>query len=198
MDPMAVALTELGWATVNIEYTCGEGSYGAALNDATAAVDWIREHASEHRLDADHILAVGHSAGGFLALKLAHAGAPIAGAVPLGSVTDLGSLSKSRENDDPVAFFLGSDRDEAPRLWEQAEISGTPHVPIHLIHGATDETVLPSQSEVYSALNDRAASLTIIDQYDHMDVIDPLAGSWRTIAEALDQFRIEQPDPRSS
>jgi 3-dehydroquinate dehydratase-2 len=191
MDPMAVALTELGWATVNVEYTRGKGSYGAALNDATAAVDWIREHASEHGLDADHIVAVGHSAGGFLALKLAHAGAPIAGAVPLGSVTDLGSLSKAREEDDPVAFFLGSDRDEAPRLWEQAEISGTPRVPIHLIHGATDETVLPSQSEVYSALNDQATSLTIIDEYDHMDVIDPLAGSWDTITEALDQFRIE-------
>lgn len=189
MDPMAVALTELGWATVNVEYTRGQGSYGYAPNDLAGAVEWIRNRASEFALDAGRILAVGHSAGGFLALKLAHDGVPIAAAVPLGAVTDLRTLAQSMPNDDPVALFLGSTHDDASRLWEQAELTGSARVPVHLIHGARDETVLPSQSEIYAERGDRTVSLTVIDGGDHMDVIDPRSESWQSVVEALDRFR---------
>ncbi len=189
MDPMAVAVAELGWATVNAEYTRGPGSYGYAPNDVASVVEWIKDHAEEFRLDAERIVAVGHSAGGFLALKLAHSGAPIAAALPLGSVTDLGAIAQSNPDDDPVALFLGSTREDAPRLWEQAELAASTRVPVHLIHGALDETVSPSQSEMYAARGDRTVSLTMIDDGDHMDVIDPRSTSWPAIVEALDQFR---------
>jgi 3-dehydroquinate dehydratase-2 len=189
MDPMAVALTELGWATVNIEYSRGVGSYGHAPSDVAGAVEWIGVHAEEFRLDAERILAVGHSAGGFLSLKLAHDGAPIAAAVPLGSVTDLNATAQSNPDDDPVALFLGSTHDDAPRLWEQAELAASARVPVHLIHGALDKVVSPSQSEIYAARHDRNVSLTVIDDGDHMGVIDPRSESWQVVVETLDQFR---------
>jgi len=190
MDPMAVALTELGWATVNIEYTRGLGSYASVPKDVAAAAEWVTKSASEYRLDSNRIVAVGHSAGGFLALKLAHLGAPISAAVPVAAVTDLVGISQLRGHDDPVAEFLGSSRDEAPRLWDQAALRGAPSVPVHLIHGSDDEAVPRAQSEAYAAGAGRNASLTIIDGYDHMDVIDPLADSWQSIVQVLDQFRM--------
>lgn len=190
MDPMAVALTELGWATVNVEYTSGFGSYAFVLKDVAAAAEWITKSASEHRLDSSRIVAVGHSAGGFLALKLAHLGAPISAAVPLAAVTDLVGISRLRGDDDPVAQFLGSSRDEAPRLWDQAALRGAPSVPVHLIHGSDDEAVPRAQSEAYAASGEQNASLTVIDGCDHMDVIDPLADSWKSVVHVLDQFRI--------
>lgn len=189
MDPMAVALTELGWATVNVEYTRGSASYGNAPSDLACAVEWIRDRAEELRLDAGRILAVGHSAGGFLALKLAHDGAPITAAVPLGSVTRLRELAQLHPDDDPIALFLGSTHDDAPRLWEQAELTASARVPVHVIHGALDETVPPSQSEMYAKRGEPTASLTVIDGVDHLDVIDPRSEAWPTVVEALDRFR---------
>jgi 3-dehydroquinate dehydratase-2 len=189
MDPMAVALTKLGWATVNVEYTRGPGSYGHAPNDLASAAEWIRQRASELALDVSRIIAVGHSAGGFLALKLAHDGAPISAAVALGAVTDLKAVAESIPDDEPVALFLGSTRDDAPRLWEQAELAGSAPVPVHMIHGSRDEIVLPAQSETYAEQANRTVSLTVIDGGDHMDVIDPRSASWQSVAQALDRFR---------
>jgi 3-dehydroquinate dehydratase-2 len=189
MDPMAVELTKQGWATVNAEYTRGKGSYGAAPDDIASAVRWIRDNAGRFQLDPDHIVAVGHSAGGYLALRLAHSDSAIFAAVPLAAVTDLTKMSSLRPDDDPVANFLGSPRDEAPRLWNQAELVGNPAVPVHLLHGAGDETVPLALSEAYAPLEDGTASITIVDDCDHMGIIDPTAGSWQSVATVLETFR---------
>ena len=96
MDPMAVALTQLGWATANIEYTRGHGSYGSAAADVEAAAQWISDNAATHQLDAERIVAIGHSAGGYLALLLAERGSTISAAVPLAAVSSLTAISESR------------------------------------------------------------------------------------------------------
>jgi 3-dehydroquinate dehydratase-2 len=188
MDPMAVALAKHGWATVNAEYTRGMGSYATAPDDIASAVHWIRDNAERFQLDPDHIVAVGHSAGGYLALGLAHSDSAIFAAVPLAAVSDLVQMSSIRPDDDPVAIFLGSPRDQAPRLWEQAELAGTPTVPVHMIHGASDDTVPLAQSEAYAQLKNGTASITTIENCEHMDIIDPTSGSWRSVAEVLETF----------
>jgi pimeloyl-ACP methyl ester carboxylesterase len=62
-------------------------------------------------------------------------------------------------------------------------------VPVHLIHGAADDSVPASQSETYAEHNDRIESLTIIADCNHMDLIDPRTGSWQSVVTALEQFR---------
>jgi len=188
MDPVAVALGEAQWATINVEYTRGPGSYGAALHDISSALSWVVANADAHNLDTTRIVAIGHSAGGYLALKLAHEESTITAALLLAAVSDLAAMSETRPDDDPVAAFLGSQRTEAPRLWEQAELSGQPKVPVHLVHGMDDDSVTPTQSESYVQLRGGTTPITIISDCDHMGIIDPLAKSWPTVLAALESI----------
>lgn len=186
MDPMAVDLARRGWATVNIEYHRGYESYSTAPSDVRSAVAWIREHAVEHDLDRERIVAIGHSAGGYLALQLAHDDTPIAGVLPLAGISNLLAISESRPEDDPVAAFLGASHQEAPRLWTQAELSGHPNTPVHLVHGLNDDTVEPSLSESYLRLTGGAARSTIIPDCGHMELVDPFAACWPSVIAALE------------
>ncbi len=186
MDAMAVALAQVGWATVNIEYHRGRGSYATASRDIEKAVRWIKNNAVEHSLDPERIVAIGHSAGGYLALSLAHRGAGLAGAVPLAAVSDLAAMAASRPDDDPVAPFLGATRDEAPRLWDQAELTRSPVIPVHLVHGINDDTVDPTQTESYVARTGGTTPMTMIGDCGHMELIDPLSESWPEVIAALE------------
>jgi acetyl esterase/lipase len=61
----------LGFVAVTMNYRlAGEAAYPAALEDCKTAVRWLRAHAKEYNLDAEHIGAYGNSAGGHLALLL--------------------------------------------------------------------------------------------------------------------------------
>ncbi|GMQ92941.1 MAG: hypothetical protein BMS9Abin12_0418 [Acidimicrobiia bacterium] len=188
MDPMAVALTDSGWATTNIEYRRGGGSYTAASYDLRQAVQWVKDHAADHGLDTDRIVVVGHSAGGYLALRLAHDNPGIAGVVSLAAVSDLAAMAESQSDDDPVVAFLGASRDEAPRLWAQAELSGDPSVPVHLIHGVDDETVDPAQTESYTRLRGGSTEATMVARCGHMELIDPTSEAWPSVVAALGVF----------
>ncbi len=186
MDPIAVALTNLGWATVNVEYHRGHGSYATAASDLQNAIQWIRHNAVEHGLDPDRIVALGHSAGGYLALSLAHKDVGISGAVVLAGVSDLSATHNSHADGDPVARFLGSSRDDAPRLWDQAELKGRSAVPVHLVHGIDDDVVDPAQSEAYAALGGEISQVTLVDGCGHMELIDPSTAAWSEVITALD------------
>ncbi len=80
MRPQAEDLVARGWATWNVEYRRlgGDGGYEATHADVAAAVDLLAERPEP--LDLSTVVAIGHSAGGQLALWLAARGAPITGA----------------------------------------------------------------------------------------------------------------------
>jgi acetyl esterase/lipase len=64
-----------GYAVVSVEYRLsGEAIFPAGIQDAKAAVRWLRAHGSEHSLDADRVVAVGGSSGGNYAAMLCAAG----------------------------------------------------------------------------------------------------------------------------
>lgn len=188
LDPIAVDLVRRGWATINVEYRRGNGSYSTAPGDIQSVVRWIRENAAERGLDHEQIIAIGHSAGGYLALRLAHDDAGIAGVLGLAAITDFVAMSEKRPDDDPISAFLGASRDEAPRLWSQAELMGRPATAVHLVHGMNDDTVDPAQSEAYVRLRGGVPPLTIIGHCGHMDLIDPRSECWPTVVAALEGF----------
>ena len=71
MDAISTALTADGLATWNIEYRTIDdpgGAWPGMFRDVAAGVDYVRQLGSRFPLDLTRVIAVGHSAGGHLAL----------------------------------------------------------------------------------------------------------------------------------
>lgn len=189
MSPMATALVREGWATANMEYTRGPGSLSAATADVTSAVAWIRANGEKKGVDASRIALVGHSAGGYLALKHAHGDKNLLGVVALAPVTDLVAISEVGPDDDPTAVALGGNLGTHEDRWREAELTGDPLSPVHTVHGTNDENVPPDQSSAYGAAHGGLVVSHELAGVDHMQVIDPLHGSFTTVLDALTQLR---------
>ncbi|MGH3612382.1 MAG: alpha/beta hydrolase family protein [Pseudonocardia sp.] len=74
--PLAVDLANAGFAAWNVEYrrVGGGGGWTSTFDDVAAALDLLAgpvQQVAKGRLDLDRVVAVGHSAGGHLALWLA-------------------------------------------------------------------------------------------------------------------------------
>ncbi|SHJ52434.1 alpha/beta hydrolase [Parasporobacterium paucivorans] len=64
-----------GYAVVSVNYRLsGEAIFPAAINDAKAAIRWIKANAEEYNLDAENIAVWGGSAGGNIAAMLGTTG----------------------------------------------------------------------------------------------------------------------------
>lgn len=63
---MRYALARAGYVVAACEYRAVPNKFPALLEDAKAAVRWMREHASEFGVDADRIGLLGDSAGGYV------------------------------------------------------------------------------------------------------------------------------------
>ena len=188
MAPLCAAITQLGWSTVNVEYTRGPASFPQAIDDIARALEWVRHNASTHGFDTTRIVVIGHSAGGYLALKVAHADGALAGAIALAPVTDLPAISAARPDDDPARHFIGYDHDTDPGLWDKAALCGEPLVPVRLIHGVDDDTVAPSHTIDYVSEHPPMAAQTLIEGMGHMGIIDPLGDALDAIYESLRSF----------
>jgi len=188
MAPLCAAVTQLGWSTVNVEYTRGNGSFPQATDDIARALAWVRENADPYGFDTSRIIIIGHSAGGYLALRAAHSDAALAGAIALAPVTDLRALHDERPDDDPAEGFIGCTYDSNPTLWDEAALRGEPLVPVHLIHGEDDETVATSQTTDYVAAHEPMATSEIIEGVGHMGIIDPLCDGLDAIYTSLRNF----------
>ncbi len=109
---VAAELTRAGAATWNIEFRRIEntgGGFPGTLDDVAAASAHLAEVAKAHRLDIARTVAIGHSAGGHLALWLATSkrGIPLKGVVSLAGVADLKRAWELKLSDTVVATFLG-------------------------------------------------------------------------------------------
>ncbi|HEV7639416.1 MAG TPA: prolyl oligopeptidase family serine peptidase, partial [Gaiellaceae bacterium] len=185
---VSAALTRAGWASANVEYRrLGPGGYAATLADVAAA----RTHLDtlDASLDLRRTMAIGHSAGGHLALWLAATGR-VSSVVALAGVCDLEDAARAGLGQHAVQEFLGGEPSEAPKAYAAADPArrlplGVPQL---LVHGTADDRVPFAHAERY-AERARAAgddcSLLALDGVDHFDVIDPRTEAWRAIGEAL-------------
>jgi acetyl esterase/lipase len=185
---VAAALTRAGWATANVEYRrLGPGSYAATLDDVAAA----RRHLDsvDVPLDLSRTMAIGHSAGGHLALWLASTGG-VGRVVTLAGVCDLEDAARGGLGEDAVQEFLGGEAADVPEAYEAADPARRLplRVPQLLAHGTADDRVPFDHAERYA---DRAraagddCSVLALEDVDHFDVIDPRTAAWEAIGEAL-------------
>ena len=138
---MAQALASRGYVAATISYRLsGEAKFPAQIHDCKAAVRFLRAHADEHGIDADHIGAIGLSAGGHLTALLATSGgvadlegnggsagssSVIQAAVPMGAQTDfLSERTREVSAAEPKGAiwqqFLGGTQQERPAVYKAA------------------------------------------------------------------------------
>ena len=156
---LCAALTRAGVATWSLEYRrLGNpgGGWPGTLLDVGNGADYLRTLAPTYRLDLTKVVAIGHSAGGHLALWLAARRRlppgsalytadppPLRGVVSLAGVADLRRAWELRLSSNVAATFLGGAPDEVPDRYKLASpIELLPlGVPQRLIHGAKDAIV---------------------------------------------------------
>ncbi|MEU3309460.1 prolyl oligopeptidase family serine peptidase [Nocardiopsis sp. NPDC006832] len=191
MDPLAGDLAAAGWFVWNVEYrrtgTDG-GGWPRTAHDVARALDLLAATADhEDGLDTSRVVAIGHSAGGHLALMTA-ADSLVTSVVTLAPITDLRRCADAGLGEDAVAPFLGPD--PAPELYtESSPLHRLPiGVPQLIVHGAADQRVPVEHSRDYVAAA-RAAGDPVeyreIAGADHFAVIDPAHTAWRTVRDAL-------------
>ena len=205
MDWIAEDLRRDGVAVWNVEYRGVDragGGYPGTFADVAAAADALAAAAKRYPLDTRRVVAVGHSAGGHLALWLAaRAKLPrtsplrtaralrIRHVVSLGGLPDLAATATSPDNGcgtDVVAKLVGSDRKDpyadtsVPRLLPLG-------IPQDLVNGREDKIIPFRMATDYvaaaTAAGDRATLHTIPDT-GHVELIAPETPAWAT-AKAL-------------
>ncbi|MEO5494755.1 MAG: alpha/beta hydrolase [Sphingomonas sp.] len=207
MDWAADDLRKAGYAVWNIDYRGVDrpgGGYPGTFLDAAAAADLLRDNAAKYRLDVSRVVAVGHSAGGHLALWLAARPKlptdsplrtpnplPIAHVISLGGLPDLEQTAASPDNGcgtDVVERLVGTGRADVyrdtsvPRLFPLG-------VPQDLVNGREDSIIPYRLATDYVAKSKGAATLHAVPDTGHVELIAPSSPAWtetkRLIAHAF-------------
>ncbi len=170
MAAVASAIAGLGYQAWSIEYRrVGDGGgYPETLDDVAAAI----------RAAPEPRFAIGHSAGGHLALWSA-AEALVPAAVSLAGVCDLQAGVRDNLGDGAVRDFLhGIDRPDADPM-RRLPIEAS----IVLVHGTDDDVVPIAQSRTFAAAS--GCELLELPGAGHFEVVDPRTTSWQAIEELL-------------
>jgi acetyl esterase/lipase len=203
---LAAALTEDGVATWSLEYRrLGDpgGGWRGTFEDVAAGADHLAAVAAAHRLDLERVVALGHSAGGHLALWLAarqrlSEASPLRGQRPLrlrgvvalAPIPDLRAGAEGRVCGDAIPRLLGEPSTEtASRSREASPIELLPlGVPQRLVCGAQDRLVPNELSRRYreaAAKTGDAASLEMVEGAGHFELIDPTSAAWPAVRRAV-------------
>ena len=216
-EPLAKDLAAHGMAAWNLEYrrAGNGGGWPNTFADVLAGIDKLGELAGEHGLGLDRVVALGHSAGGHLAVwaagrsRLAGLGAPdadrqlmrradddgavqLTGVVSQSGVLDLAAAERLNLSNGAVSNFLGGSSQKYPKRHKFADpMSAVPlSVPIYAVHGTEDDDVPASQSETYAAAAKAAGAPVQLLKVpgDHFALIDPKTPAYRKCRELVQQL----------
>jgi acetyl esterase/lipase len=184
--PLAADLAAHGFVAWNIEYrrVGNGGGWPTTADDVAAAID----HLAVLDIDTSAVVAVGHSAGGQLAVWAAgrtDPRVPLIAAVSQAGVLDLVAAHDARLSSDAVAAFLGGGPEDVPDHYRAADpLAAAPiDVPVLCVHARADDNVPIAQSEAYVARGGQTVLREVPG--DHFTVIDPPDPSWRLVRDAL-------------
>jgi acetyl esterase/lipase len=200
MTGLCEDLVAHGLAAWNLEYrrVGNGGGWPETFVDVAAAVDLLA--GLDAPLDRDRVAAVGHSAGGHLALWAAARptlprGAP--GAEPRGTIravvsqagiADLRLAAALEPSAEPTRALLGGSPDEHPDRYELA--SPCERLPIGVdqlvLHGDRDDVASIRISESYAAAAAAAGDpceLRVLQGTGHFEHIDAATEAWQAARE---------------
>jgi acetyl esterase/lipase len=186
-------LNRRGWAAWNVEYrrlgVRGEGGgWPHTFHDAAAAIDALAE--LDAGLDLGRVAAIGHSAGGCLALWAggrADGAVLVEAAVGQAPLADLAACAREGVCGEQVQTLLEGGPDERPDRYRDA--SPAERLPLRcrtlVVHGALDDTVPQAHSVAFARAAGAGCAVVLPDDGDHMEHLDPRSASWRAVVEWL-------------
>ncbi len=205
LRPMAAALAEAGIANWNIEYrrlgNPGGGWPGTYL-DLAMATDHLRKIAPRYHLDLGHVISIGHSSGGQLALWLAarpklpkgsalYVDKPLTlkGAIDIDGPADLVAMQAMEQaacGAPVITEFLGGSPEQVPVRYREGAV--TAFVPTGVrqelfVRMGADEKwkglIEPYVSAAAKAGD--AVEMQVQKGSSHFDAINPQSSSWEAV-----------------
>ena len=201
MNWVADDLRRHGVGVWNIDYRGVDlpgGGYPGTFRDVATAVDALRQHADDYRFDRDRVVAIGHSAGGHLALWLAGRrhlpkGSPLRGDNPLdirqvislGGLPDLAAAAASPDNGcgtAVVAQLVGTPGSR-PDIYSDTSVPRLLPlgVPQDLVNGREDRIIPFRLATDYVASARKAGDrvqLRTVPATGHVELIAPDSAAW--------------------
>jgi dipeptidyl aminopeptidase/acylaminoacyl peptidase len=190
MDALCRDLVGAGWAAWNLEYRrlgfLAGGGWPETFEDVAAGIDHLAELPG---LDLGTVVAIGHSAGGHLALWAASRELPrvrVTHAVGQAAVSDLREAARLGLSRNAAETLLGGSPVQRPERYRRASpIERLPlGLPQLLVHGEEDANVPVAMSLRY-----RHAALAAGDHVDlvvlpgtgHFEHLDPTSEAWKAV-----------------
>ncbi len=204
MTDLCLDLAAPGFAAWNLEYrrVGSGGGWPETFEDIAAGVDTLG--VLEMPLDLQRVAAVGHSAGGHLALWAAarHTlppGTPgadprvrIGAAVSQAGVLDLRLAARLAPSDEPTRALLGDPDANADSYDLASPRERLPlGIPQLVLHGDRDDTVSMKIAESYVAAAHEVGDLcelTVLPETGHFEHIDERSEAWRVAREWLERY----------
>jgi acetyl esterase/lipase len=203
LDAVAADLAARGWVVWNIEYRRLRlgGGYPATLADAATAIDYL---AALEDVDTEEVVAIGHSAGGHLALWAAgrsklSIGAPgagpvveITGVISLAGVVDLSTAARELIGNGAAIKLMGGGPEECPERFAVADPLSQVPIPaiVRCVHSRADDRVPFTESVTYveaaTAAGQDAQLLEVGG--GHFSLADISSSSWPTVVTALEEL----------
>ena len=201
-QPLARDLAERGYVAWNLEYrrVGNGGGWPATFADVAAGID----HLATLSVDTTHVVTVGHSAGGHLALWAAGRGrladgdpgaqpvVPVTAAVAQAGVIDLVSAAEQRLGNGAAIDLMGAAPADEPARWQSADpMARVPlGVPVVCVHAPRDDEVPIAQSRAYVAAATAAGgnAQMIGAAGDHYTLIDPHSADWQLVVDVLPEL----------
>jgi acetyl esterase/lipase len=203
MDWVSADLQHRGIAVWNIDYRGADrhgGGFPGTYLDVAAAADSLVAHAAEYRLDTKRVVAVGHSAGGHLALWLAARPRlgksdtwgnprpfPLAGVVSLAGLPDLERQAKIDNGcGRTISVTMAGGHPAETSVPRLAPLG----VPQYLVNGLADRIVPTGLATDYRRRMRQAGDAVTIDwvpDAGHFDLIAPETRAWAVAVRDIER-----------
>jgi acetyl esterase/lipase len=209
MDRFAQPITDLGYATWNIEYRAlgTGGEWPVIFQDISKAVDYTRNLAKTYPIDVNKVAIIGHSAGGHLALWAASRTSlkssseiytenplPIRGVISLAGIANITSGTGCNTLANNVIGVPINSPSSAltARLRETSPLQMLPsRTNTILISGSADGIVPAAIGTEYSnkatELGDHSLHYNL-EGLGHFDLIDVNSTNWSLYQQSLQEF----------
>jgi acetyl esterase/lipase len=189
----AQAFADAGHPTAVIEYRrtgMPGGGYPGTFDDVRAAVAAV---AADARIPPP-LVAVGHSAGGHLALWAAcQPDSGLAGVVSLAGCIDLGSTARLDLGSGAAEVLMGGGPEDVPERYAVADpaLLVPAPVPVLIVHGTEDDEVPVEIAHSYAQLAAAAghpATVEVLPGVGHYELVDPDDPAFSTVLRAVATF----------
>lgn len=218
MGAIGARLARHGIAAWNVEYRRVDeagGGYPGMYRDMGAAIDLLRSRASSLNLDANRVLAIGHSAGAQLALWAAarshlplNSSLHVPVSLPIPTVISLGGFGDLERNANSireacrieVAALTGSPDDMRKDVFSDTSPAALLSGPARVIaiNGADDMVSPPALARDYVSRVREAhgqAKLIVVPDSGHLDEVSLTSPVWPILKrEIYDALHFSQPE----